>query len=147
MKRQIWTLVGMAVIIIGGLLAWKYMGDNDAIAFAKKMINEHALEYAGTSTITLEQYNQIKTDIAQTYPKQTASYVPNYTLTINDTYADTTLNITYDFYSTSIYSNLKSGKIAAVTNLGATLFPILFFGVLVVLAMNYAVKREVTSTQ
>jgi hypothetical protein len=134
MKTAI-TLVMVMVAIFGGIAFFKYSGAADAAA-KNKEIYDKGMEYVGTSTITQEQYNQLKQDLG-------TENINLSDIVVNQIYANGKVNITYDFYSLIPYEYLQSQKPPSSLSWGTNALMISFVLLLVVMGLRIFIKREV----
>ena len=109
------------ILFVGGIFLWKYSGAQEVTEFRSKQIADKSLQYSGDSTITLDQYTQLKSDLL-TYPN--TEYVLN-VKNINP--VNNTVDVHYFFLSTTTYPHLQSGKIDGSISIGNSMLPLLYF--------------------
>lgn len=134
MKRKIITLLIVAGVIFGSVWFWKYSGANDVTQYRQEMIKAGAIEYTGKTTVTFDQYEQLKVDLVGN---------KDYSLSIIETYPkNDAVEISYYFLSTKEYPYLSHRPISKETWTATYILPIIFGLVVILWAMKFFLWRE-----
>ena len=130
MKGNLWRMFWVGVIIVGAVLLWHF-GFEPSIG-AQAEVAAKGWEYKGEISLTNEQYNQLKDDIAS----RDASIQTRSDLIIIGVNSDGTAQVRYDFYSAKEYSRLTKLKPPSFFGVPSGIVPILYWAMIMLIILR-----------
>ena len=135
MKHMAITILLMMLLITGPLAYWKYSGADEVVAWREGVREAGGVEYVGTSSLTLDQLDELTTYLED--------YPDNHTLEVVDS-DPAAVAVHYQFLSADDFVYLDSQPFPAVVAFAGSAVRVLVAVGAIVFAMYIFVKREMS---